>query len=100
METRPPSRQKARLARLSADQVSATEDWPVRPVPQADDHARQQCCMGEIEGDDGQCVVCRASRTSKIYAESLRGPQHLVGCSRPPAEVVDQVIGELADLGL
>ena len=64
--------QKARLSKLSADQVSATELAGEPITAKLTDGARQRRAAGRIEGDDGQCVVRRAAVGHRGRLQDLR----------------------------
>jgi phosphoglucomutase len=76
--------QKARLAKLSADEVSATA--PGNDAP-----------LGGLKVTTANAwFAARPSGTEdvyKIYAESFRGPEHLAEVQQAAQEVVDKVIG-------
>ena len=96
---RPPDReQKARLAKLSADQVSDTELGGGADHREADHRARQWCAAGRAEGDDRQRLVRGAAFRHRGRVQDLRRivPRTrsiLADVQRAAQQVVDKVIG-------
>lgn len=89
--------QKARLARLSADQVSATELAGEPITAKLTTAPGNGAALGGLKVTTANAwFAARPSGTEdvyKIYAESFRGPQHLVEVQQTAREVVDRVIG-------
>ncbi|CKS44329.1 phosphoglucomutase [Mycobacterium tuberculosis] len=93
--TRPPI--GSRLARLSADQVSATELAGEPITAKLTTAPGNGAALGGLKVTTANAwFAARPSGTEdvyKIYAESFRGPQHLVEVQQTAREVVDRVIG-------
>ncbi|WP_158015921.1 phosphoglucomutase (alpha-D-glucose-1,6-bisphosphate-dependent) [Mycobacterium basiliense] len=89
--------QKARLSRLSADQVSATELAGEPIVAKLTQAPGNGAPLGGLKVTTANAwFAARPSGTEdvyKIYAESFRGPQHLAEVQQTAREVVNQVIG-------
>ena len=87
--------QKARLSKLSPDEVTATE-LAGEPITAMLTAAPETGCAGRAEGDDRRRVVRGAPSGTedvyKIYAESFKGPEHLVQVQEAAREVVNKVI--------
>jgi phosphoglucomutase len=92
--------QKARLAKLSADQVSATELAGEPITAKLIAAPGNGAPLGGLKVTTANAwFAARPSGTEdvyKIYAESFRGPEHLAQVQQAAQEVVDQVIGEAA----
>jgi phosphoglucomutase len=89
--------QKARLAKLSADQVDATELAGEQIIAKLTTAPGNDAPLGGLKVTTANAwFAARPSGTEdvyKIYAESFRGPEHLVEVQRAAQEVVDKVIG-------
>jgi phosphoglucomutase len=89
--------QKDRLARLSADQVSATELAGEPITAMLTTAPGNDAPLGGLKVTTANAwFAARPSGTEdvyKIYAESFRGPEHLAEVQRAAQEVVDKVIG-------
>ncbi|MDI3314167.1 MAG: phosphoglucomutase (alpha-D-glucose-1,6-bisphosphate-dependent) [Mycobacterium sp.] len=89
--------QKARLARLSADQVSATELAGEPITAMLTTAPGNGAPLGGLKVTTANAwFAARPSGTEdvyKIYAESFRGGEHLAEVQRAAQEVVDKVIG-------
>jgi phosphoglucomutase len=89
--------QKARLAKLSADQVSATELAGEQITAKLTTAPGNDAPLGGLKVATANAwFAARPSGTEdvyKIYAESFRGPQHLAEVQRAAQEVVDKVVG-------
>ncbi|BCI90261.1 hypothetical protein NIIDMKKI_54670 [Mycobacterium kansasii] len=89
--------QKARLAKLSADQVSATELAGEPITAKLTDAPGNGAPLGGLKVTTANAwFAARPSGTEdvyKIYAESFRGPEHLAEVQKTAREVVNQVIG-------
>jgi phosphoglucomutase len=89
--------QKARLAKLSADQVSATELAGEQITAKMTTAPGNDAPLGGLKVTTANAwFAARPSGTEdvyKIYAESFRGPEHLVEVQQAAQEVVDKVIG-------
>ncbi|WP_375484675.1 phosphoglucomutase (alpha-D-glucose-1,6-bisphosphate-dependent) [uncultured Mycobacterium sp.] len=92
--------QKARLAKLSADQVKATELAGEPITAKLIAAPGNGAPLGGLKVTTANAwFAARPSGTEdiyKIYAESFRGPEHLAQVQQAAQEVVDQVIGEAA----
>ena len=89
--------QKARLSKLSADQVSATELAGELITAKLTTAPGNGAPIGglKVTTADG-CFAARPSGTEdvyKIYAESFRGPEHLAEVQKAARELVNTVIG-------
>ncbi|HWF69055.1 MAG TPA: phosphoglucomutase (alpha-D-glucose-1,6-bisphosphate-dependent) [Mycobacterium sp.] len=89
--------QKARLAKLSADQVSATELAGEQITAKLTTAPGNDAPLGGLKVTTANAwFAARPSGTEdvyKIYAESFRGPEHLAEVQHAAQEVVDKVIG-------
>ena len=89
--------QKARLAKLSADQVDATELAGEQITAKLTTAPGNDAPLGGLKVTTANAwFAARPSGTEdvyKIYAESFRGPEHLVEVQQAAQEVVDKVIG-------
>jgi phosphoglucomutase len=89
--------QKARLAKLSADQVSATELAGEPIVAKLTAAPGNGAPLGGLKVTTANAwFAARPSGTEdvyKIYAESFNGPEHLAEVQKSAQQVVDQVIG-------
>ncbi|MGA9489598.1 MAG: phosphoglucomutase (alpha-D-glucose-1,6-bisphosphate-dependent) [Mycobacterium sp.] len=89
--------QKARLAKLSADEVSATELAGEQITAKLTTAPGNGAALGGLKVTTANAwFAARPSGTEdvyKIYAESFRGPEHLAEVQRAAQEVVDKVIG-------
>ena len=89
--------QKARLAKLSADEVSATELAGEQITAKLTTAPGNDAPLGGLKVTTANAwFAARPSGTEdvyKIYAESFRGPEHLVEVQQAAQEVVDKVIG-------
>ncbi|VBA54871.1 Phosphoglucomutase [Mycobacterium attenuatum] len=89
--------QKARLAKLSADQVSATEMAGEPITAKLTEAPGNGAALGGLKVTTANAwFAARPSGTEdvyKIYAESFRGPEHLAEVQQTAREVVNQVIG-------
>jgi phosphoglucomutase len=89
--------QKARLAKLSADQVSATELAGEQITATLTTAPGNDAPLGGLKVTTADAwFAARPSGTEdvyKIYAESFRGPEHLAEVQQAAQEVVDKVIG-------
>jgi phosphoglucomutase len=89
--------QKARLSKLSADQVSATELAGEQITAKMTAAPGNDAPLGGLKVTTANAwFAARPSGTEdvyKIYAESFRGPEHLVEVQQAAQEVVDKVIG-------
>ena len=89
--------QKARLAKLSADEVSATELAGEQITAKMTAAPGNNAPLGGLKVTTANAwFAARPSGTEdvyKIYAESFRGPEHLVEVQRAAQEVGDKVIG-------
>jgi phosphoglucomutase len=89
--------QKARLAKLSADQVSATELAGEQITAKLTTAPGNDAPLGGLKVTTANAwFAARPSGTEdvyKIYAESFRGPEHLDEVQQAAQEVVDKVIG-------
>ena len=89
--------QKARLAKLSADQVDATELAGEQIIAKLTTAPGNDAPLGGLKVTTANAwFAARPSGTEdvyKIYAESFRGPEHLVEVQQAAQEVVDKVIG-------
>ena len=89
--------QKARLAKLSADEVSATELAGEQITAKLTTAPGNDAPLGGLKVTTADAwFAARPSGTEdvyKIYAESFRGPEHLAEVQRAAQEVVDKVIG-------
>jgi phosphoglucomutase len=89
--------QKARLAKLSADQVTATELAGEQITAKLTTAPGNGAPLGGLKVTTANAwFAARPSGTEdvyKIYAESFRGPEHLADVQRAAQEVVDKVIG-------
>jgi phosphoglucomutase len=89
--------QKARLAKLSPEQVSATElagEQITAKLTTAPGNGAPLCGLKVTTAN--AWFAARPSGTEdvyKIYAESFSGPEHLAEVQREAQEVVDKVIG-------
>jgi phosphoglucomutase len=88
--------QKARLSKLSADQVSATELAGEPITAKLTTAPGNGAPLGGLKVTTPNAwFAARPSGTEdvyKIYAESFNGPEHLLQVQRSAQEVVDQVI--------
>ncbi len=89
--------QKARLAKLSPDQVSATELAGEPITAKLTTAPGNGAPLGGLKVTTANAwFAARPSGTEdvyKIYAESFRGPDHLSDVQRAAQQVVDKVIG-------
>ena len=89
--------QKARLAKLSADQVSATELAGEPIIAKLTAAPGNGAPLGGLKVTTANAwFAARPSGTEdvyKIYAESFNGPEHLAEVQKSAQEVVNQVIG-------
>ncbi|HWF27616.1 MAG TPA: phosphoglucomutase (alpha-D-glucose-1,6-bisphosphate-dependent) [Mycobacterium sp.] len=89
--------QKARLAKLSADQVSATELAGEPITAKLTAAAGNGAPLGGLKVTTANAwFAARPSGTEdvyKIYAESFNGPEHLAEVQQTAREVVNKVIG-------
>jgi phosphoglucomutase len=89
--------QKARLAKLSADQVTDTELAGEQITAKLTAAPGNGAALGGLKVTTTNAwFAARPSGTEdvyKIYAESFRGPEHLADVQRAAQEVVDKVIG-------
>ena len=89
--------QKARLAKLSADQVSATELAGEPITAKLTTAPGNGAPLGGLKVTTANAwFAARPSGTEdvyKIYAESFNGPEHLAEVQKSAQEVVNQVIG-------
>ncbi|VBA36841.1 Phosphoglucomutase [Mycobacterium innocens] len=90
-------KQKARLAKLSADRVSATELAGEPITAKLTDAPGNGAPLGGLKVTTANAwFAARPSGTEdvyKIYAESFRGPEHLAEVQQTAREVVNQVLG-------
>jgi phosphoglucomutase len=89
--------QKARLAKLSADQVTATELAGEPITAKLTAAPGNGAALGGLKVTTANAwFAARPSGTEeiyKIYAESFNGPEHLAEVQKAAREVVNQVIG-------
>jgi len=89
--------QKARLAKLSADQIDATELAGEQITAKLTTAPGNDAPLGGLKVSTADAwFAARPSGTEdvyKIYAESFRGPEHLAEIQQAAQEVVDKVIG-------
>ncbi|WP_204808031.1 phosphoglucomutase (alpha-D-glucose-1,6-bisphosphate-dependent) [Mycobacterium riyadhense] len=89
--------QKARLSRLSADQVSATELAGEPITAKLTSAPGNGAPLGGLKVTTANAwFAARPSGTEdvyKIYAESFRGPEHLAEVQKTAREVVNRVVG-------
>jgi phosphoglucomutase len=89
--------QKARLGKLSPDQVSATELAGEQITAKLTTAPGNGAPLGGLKVTTANAwFAARPSGTEdvyKIYAESFSGPEHLAEVQREAQEVVDKVIG-------
>jgi phosphoglucomutase len=89
--------QKARLSKLSPDQVSATELAGEQITAKLTTAPGNGAPLGGLKVTTANAwFAARPSGTEdvyKIYAESFRGPDHLSDVQRAAQQVVDKVIG-------
>ena len=89
--------QKARLAKLSADQVTDTELAGEQITAKLTAAPGNGAPLGGLKVTTANAwFAARPSGTEdvyKIYAESFRGPDHLSDVQRAAQQVVDKVIG-------
>jgi phosphoglucomutase len=89
--------QKARLAKLSADQVTATELAGEPITGKLTDAPGNGAPLGGLKVTSANAwFAARPSGTEdvyKIYAESFHGPEHLAEVQRAAQEIVDKVVG-------
>ncbi len=89
--------QKARLAKLSADEVSANELAGEQITAKLTTAPGNDAPLGGLKVTTANAwFAARPSGTEdvyKIYAESFRGPEHLAEVQQAAQEVVDKVIG-------
>jgi phosphoglucomutase len=89
--------QKARLAKLSADQVTDTELAGEQIAAKLTAAPGNGAPLGGLKVTTANAwFAARPSGTEdvyKIYAESFRGPEHLADVQRAAQQVVDKVIG-------
>jgi phosphoglucomutase len=89
--------QKARLAKLSADQVTATELAGEPITAKLTTAPGNGAPLGGLKVTTANAwFAARPSGTEdvyKIYAESFNGPEHLAEVQKTAREVVNQVIG-------
>jgi len=88
--------QKARLAKLSADQVTATELAGEEITAKLTTAPGNGAALGGLKvTTENAWFAARPSGTEdvyKIYAESFRGPEHLAEVQEAAKEVVNKVI--------
>jgi phosphoglucomutase len=93
--------QKARLAELSADQVTATELAGEPITAKLTTAPGNGAPLGGLKVTTANAwFAARPSGTEdvyKIYAESFNGPEHLAEVQKTAREVVNQVIGRASD---
>jgi phosphoglucomutase len=89
--------QKARLAKLSAEQVTATELAGEPITAKLTDAPGNGAPLGGLKVTTANAwFAARPSGTEdvyKIYAESFRGPEHLAEVQTVAQEIVDKVVG-------
>ncbi len=89
--------QKARLAKLSADQVTATELAGEPITAKLTTAPGNGAPLGGLKVTTANAwFAARPSGTEdvyKIYAESFNGPEHLAAVQKTAREVVNQIIG-------
>ena len=89
--------QKARLAKLSPDEVTATELAGEQITAKLTKAPGNDAPLGGLKVTTADAwFAARPSGTEdiyKIYAESFRGPEHLAEVQKAAQEVVDKVIG-------
>ena len=89
--------QKARLSKLSADQVDATELAGEQITAKLTTAPGNDAPLGGLKVTTADAwFAARPSGTEdvyKIYAESFRGPEHLAEVQQAAQQVVDKVIG-------
>ncbi len=89
--------QKARLAKLSADQVTATELAGDPITAKLTEAPGNGAPLGGLKVTSANAwFAARPSGTEdvyKIYAESFHGPEHLAEVQRAAQEIVDKVVG-------
>jgi len=89
--------QKARLAKLSADQVTATELAGEPITAKQTEAPGNGAALGGLKVTTANAwFAARPSGTEdvyKIYAESFNGPEHLAEVQETAREVVNKVIG-------
>ncbi|MBV9721583.1 MAG: alpha-D-glucose phosphate-specific phosphoglucomutase, partial [Mycobacterium sp.] len=89
--------QKARLAKLSAHQVSATELAGEQITAKLTTAPGNDAPLGGLKVTTANAwFAARPSGTEdvyKIYAESFHGPEHLAEVQRAAQELVDKVVG-------
>lgn len=89
--------QKARLAKLTAEQVTATELAGEPITAKLTTAPGNGAPLGGLKvTTESAWFAARPSGTEdvyKIYAESFRGPKHLAEVQRAAQEVVDTVVG-------
>ncbi len=89
--------QKARLAKLSAEQVTAIELAGEPITAKLTDAPGNGAPLGGLKVTSANAwFAARPSGTEdvyKIYAESFRGPEHLAEVQRAAQEIVDKVVG-------
>ncbi|WP_113964606.1 phosphoglucomutase (alpha-D-glucose-1,6-bisphosphate-dependent) [Mycobacterium shimoidei] len=89
--------QKARLAALTADEVTATELAGERITAKLTTAPGNDAPLGGLKvTTENAWFAARPSGTEdvyKIYAESFRGPEHLTEVQQAAQAVVDKVIG-------
>jgi phosphoglucomutase len=89
--------QKARLAKLSAEQVTATELAGEPITAKLTEAPGNGAPLGGLKVTTANAwFAARPSGTEdvyKIYAESFRGPEHLAEVQRAAQEIVDKVVG-------
>jgi phosphoglucomutase len=89
--------QKARLGKLSADQVTATELAGEAITSKLTTAPGNDAPLGGLKVTTANAwFAARPSGTEdvyKIYAESFRGPEHLAEVQQAAQEVVDKVVG-------
>jgi len=89
--------QKARLAKLSADQVTATELAGEQITSKQTNAPGNGAPLGGLKVTTADAwFAARPSGTEdvyKIYAESFRGAEHLAEVQQTAQEIVDKVIG-------
>jgi phosphoglucomutase len=90
-------KQKARLAKLSADEVSATELAGEHITAKLTSAPGNDAPLGGLKVTTANAwFAARPSGTEdvyKIYAESFRGPDHLAEVHRAAQQIVDKVVG-------
>jgi phosphoglucomutase len=90
--------QKARLAKLSPDEVTATELAGEEITAKLTTAPGNGAPLGGLKvTTENAWFAARPSGTEdvyKIYAESFRGPDHLAGVQQVAREVVDKVLRE------